>query len=132
MNTPILEIQMPASGRKRGRYSVEFKRQIVAACHEPGVSTAAIALANGLNANMVRRWLVESSQLGDCQLTKVTTPRMPERASAGFIPVEYGPPPPTQAADIRIELQHGSTAVQIHWPVGASSQCAQWLREVLA
>ena len=54
MHTP--EIQMPQAGRRRGRYSDEFKRQVIAACLEPGVSTAAIALANGLNANLARRW----------------------------------------------------------------------------
>ena len=41
------EIQMPQAGRWLGRYSDEFKRQVIAACLEPGVSTAAIALANG-------------------------------------------------------------------------------------
>ena len=50
------EIQMAQVGRRRGRYSDEFKRQVIAACLEPGVSTAAIALANGLNANLARRW----------------------------------------------------------------------------
>jgi len=62
------EIQMPQSGRRRGRYSNEFKRQIIAACLEPGVSMAAIALANALNANMVRRWVVDfqsTAALGD-------------------------------------------------------------------
>jgi len=131
MHTPNSEIQMPAAGRQRGRYSIEFKRQVVTACREPGVSKAAIALANGLNANMVRRWVVESSQRSDYQLAKVTTPLMPERTTPGFMPVKFTPPP-SQAGDIRIELQRGSTEVQIHWPVTASSQCAQWLREVLA
>ena len=36
------------------------------------------------------------------------------------------------STDIRIELQHGATTVQIRWPLQASGQCAQWLREVLA
>lgn len=60
MHTP--EFQMPQAGRRRGRYSDEFKRQVIAACLEPGVSTAAIALANGLNANLARRWVAESAQ----------------------------------------------------------------------
>jgi len=37
---------MPGAGRHRGRYSDEFKRQVMAACKQPGVSTAAVALAN--------------------------------------------------------------------------------------
>ena len=59
MNTP--EFQKSGAGRRRGRYSDEFKRKVIAACLEPGVSTAAVALANGLNANLLRRWVVDSS-----------------------------------------------------------------------
>lgn len=133
MHTP--EIQMPHSGRRRGRYSNDFKRQIIAACLAPGVSTAAIALANGLNANLVRRWVVESSPRSDSGRSKTTTALAPVHGNAGFVPLRLDPVSPasnTISADIRIELQHGSTAVQIHWPLQASGQCAQWLREVLA
>ena len=132
MHTPDPEIQTPPSGRQRKNYSTEFKRQITAACREPGVSTAAIALANGLNANMVRRWLVESAQRGDGQLAKLATPLSPAHANAGFIPVRLPPAPPSQAGAIHLELQRGATSVHIHWPMTASSHCAQWLREVLA
>ena len=57
MNTPNPEIQIPASGRRHARYSDAFKSQVVAACLAPGVFKAAIALVNGLNANMLRRWV---------------------------------------------------------------------------
>ena len=53
-------INLPSPGRRRGRYSDSFKADIVAACKAPGVSTAAVALANSLNANLVRRWVAES------------------------------------------------------------------------
>jgi transposase len=131
MNTPNPEIQIPATGRRHARYSDEFKRQVVAACLEPGVSKAAIALANGLNANMLRRWVVESSQGRKSQLATIAKPPLTALANPDFIPVQLTPAPSAQAADIRIELQHGATTVQIHWPLQASSQCAQWLREVL-
>ncbi len=58
------EIQIPAGGRRRGRYSDEFKRKVIGACRKPGVSTAAVALANRLNANLLRRWMAESDALG--------------------------------------------------------------------
>jgi len=132
MHTSNSEIQMPMAGRRRGRYRDEFKRQIVTACCEPGVSTAAIALANGLNANMVRSWVVQTSQHSDSQLANVTRPIVPDHINAGFIPVKLAPPAPVSQADIRIELQHAKGSIQIHWPISASSQCAQWLREVLA
>ena len=128
----IAEIQLPKAGRRHARYSDDFKRQAVAACLEPGVSKAAIALANGLNANMLRRWVVQASQRGTCQLANRTTLAASDGNYADFVPVQLAPVPPTQAADIRIELQHTRTNIQIHWPMAASSQCAQWLREVLA
>ena len=133
MHTP--EIQMPQAGRRRGRYSDEFKRQVIAACLEPGVSTAAIALANGLNANLARRWVAESAQRSDTRPSKTATMLAPVHTNPAFIPVKFESVPPAPAvlqADIRIELQHGATTVHIHWPLSASSQCAQWLREVLA
>jgi transposase-like protein len=131
MHTPDSEIQMPAGGRRHSRYSLQFKRQVVAACHEPGVSKAAVALANGLNANMLRRWVVESSQDSAGQLAKMASP-LPAQATPDFIALKLAPPAPLAQADIRIELQHARGAIQINWPMTASSQCAQWLREVLA
>jgi transposase-like protein len=133
MHTP--EIQMPHSGRRRGRYSDDFKRQVIASCLKPGVSTAAIALANGLNANLVRRWVVESSQRGDSVRSKAPTAGALGHGNPTFVPVRFepiAPPPNVSQTDIRIELQQGATTVHIRWPIGASSQCAQWLREVLA
>lgn len=132
MNTPNSELRIPAAGRRRARYSDEFKRQVVAACHAPGVSKAAIALANGLNANMLRRWVVESTRGSHGQLAMIKKPLSPTLAKPDFIPVKCAPAPSAQAGNIRIELQHATGAMQIHWPMAASSQCAQWLREVLA
>ena len=132
MNTPNPELRTPAAGRRHARYSDEFKRQVVAACLAPGVSKAAIALANGLNANMLRRWVVESSQGSNRQLATLTKPLPLAPGKPDFIPVKLAPAPSAQVVDIRIELQHGASTMQIHWPMAASSQCAQWLREVLA
>lgn len=53
------DIQLPAPGRKRGRYSKAFKAEFVAACTAPGISIPAVALANGINANLLRRWISE-------------------------------------------------------------------------
>lgn len=132
MHTLDPGIQLPAPSRRHARYSDEFKRQVVAACQEPGVSKAAIALANGLNANMLRRWVVQSAQSGQHQLTNVTNSLIPSQPRPDFVAVKLAPPAPVHQTDIRIELQHARGAIQIHWPIGASSQCAQWLREVLA
>ena len=47
MHTSVMPL--PGAGRRRGRYSDEFKRKVMVACKQPGVSTAAVALANGLS-----------------------------------------------------------------------------------
>ena len=49
-------------GRKqdgRARYSKQAKRELVAACIKPGVSVAHMALVNGLNANLLRKWITQ-------------------------------------------------------------------------
>jgi transposase len=54
---------MPASfegGRRRRRHSDEFKADAVAACTQPGMSMAAVAMAHGINANLLRRWVHEA------------------------------------------------------------------------
>jgi hypothetical protein len=47
---------------RRRRHSDEFKAQVVAECARPGVSMAAIALHYGINANLLRRWVVQACQ----------------------------------------------------------------------
>ena len=122
MNTQYPEFRIPTAGRHRVRHSDEFKRQVVAACHAPGVSKAAIALANGLNANMLRRWVVESSRGSNGQLATITEPLPTAQAKPDFIPVKFAPSASTQTLDIRIELEHARGTMQIHWPMAASSQ----------
>jgi transposase-like protein len=41
------------------QHSAEFKTRVVMACEQAGASIAAIALANGVNANLARRWIRE-------------------------------------------------------------------------
>jgi transposase len=52
-----MEIHKPS--RHRRYHPEEFKQAVIDACCEPGVSVAGIALANGVNANQVRRWMRE-------------------------------------------------------------------------
>ena len=52
-------IAHPPAGRQRRRHLPEFRASVIQACLQPGVSIAAVALANGLNANLVRKWVIE-------------------------------------------------------------------------
>ena len=44
---------------RRRRHSQAFKAEAVAACKQPGISIAAVALRYQLNANLLRRWVAE-------------------------------------------------------------------------
>jgi transposase len=46
-------------GDGRRIYNASHKRAIVEQCLQPGVSVAGIALAHGINANLVRKWIVK-------------------------------------------------------------------------
>jgi transposase-like protein len=50
----------PVAGRRL--HSAEFKAEMVAACRRPGVSSAAVALAHSINANLLRRWVSEAER----------------------------------------------------------------------
>lgn len=52
----------PATAPKRGHYSMTLKARLVAACSEPGSSVTAIALAYGLSAKLLYRWVSEQRQ----------------------------------------------------------------------
>lgn len=43
--------------RTRRTHSEAFKQSLIEACGEPGASVAGVALANGINANQLRRWM---------------------------------------------------------------------------
>ncbi len=127
MHTISKDSKEVGAGRRRRRvHSAEFKAQVVAACSAPGVSVAAVAMANGVNANLARRWVVEAERRGDA----VMAPRAASGAVANaFVPLQL--PVQAPALDIRLELRRGTTTINVSWPCSAASQCAQWIREVL-
>ena len=48
----------------RRRYDPESKARLVAACLEPGVSISGLALAHGVNANLLRKWVKDAREAG--------------------------------------------------------------------
>lgn len=105
--------------RTRRQHSAEFKRQVVDACRKPGTSVAGVALAHGVNANLVRRWLREQGG--------VPSSRRPVTDALDFVPIRLDPPqaPPR---DIRLELRRGGAVVTIHWPLQAANELGAWLQ----
>ena len=138
MNTSVF-VESPGRRTNR-RHGTEFKAQVVLAARQPGVSVAAVALANGLNANMLRRWMLEAERVGppapSCGQRAVAK-SAPMRASnhPSFVAVQMPAPPAPPAApkevDIHIELTRGPTTVVMRWPASVAGACASWLREML-
>jgi len=116
--------------RRRRRHSAEFKADVIAECLKPGVSIAAVALAHGLNANMLRKWVID----GEHQLARVPRSVAPAEEPAPapqptFIPLAL--PASGVDGEIQIELQRAGTTIKIVWPAAAARDCAAWLREWL-
>jgi transposase len=121
-------IQEPAR-RGRRRHSPEFRASVIQAAKQPGISIAAVALANGLNANMLRKWVAESDA------DHPVVPRVVDaKPTAAFVPLALSAPADTRSgasADIRVEVRRGTTSVSISWPAASAEACASWLRDLL-
>lgn len=117
--------------RRRRRHSPEFRAAVIEAARQPGVSIAAVALANGLNANMLRKWVndAERADGGESARSAQVARCSQAEPAAGFVPVAL--PGSAARSDIRIELQRGGTTVSVSWPTSVAPECAAWLRELL-
>ena len=105
----------------------------MSACRQPGVSIAAVALANGLNANLLRRWVVTEEQTQPVTPMETADAALPRSSGENrtFIPIELERSAVTTAQAITIELRRGATVVKVDWPLAAAAACAGWLRELL-
>lgn len=141
----------------RRRHSAELKTKVLAACNEPGASIAAVALSHGLNANLVRKWLVGRG----LKRTGIPVPVAVKASAAGstlpaaaallaadarFLPIELAVPVPATRAEsvrqadtthtvpepIHIELRRGALHLSVRWPSSAADDCTAWLRELSA
>ncbi len=137
-----VEVKWPVE-RKRGRYSNEFKRELAAACSAPGVSVASVALANGINANLLRRWVAQlapqaktptgltSLAVSPATLASSGNLARPadSSAQAGFVRITSGQHGIAEA-DTRLEmrLQRGDVQLVI---TGTSMGCATFVHALL-
>ena len=123
-----MEIQKPS--RRRRHHPEEFKQAVIEACCEPGASVAGIAMANGVNANQVRRWLRERGiEVPKRRMLMSAAQPVPATAPE-FVQLPLTPAAPA-SGDIRIEIRRGNAVIKVDWPVQASGDCAAWLRDWL-
>jgi transposase len=108
---------------------------VVAQCSVPGVSIAAVALQNALNANLLRRWVNEAGvrdeeQAGLAQVAASETAKEGALEVAGFVPVKLATSEAVKGT-IVIEVRRGAVQVKVSWPLAAMTECGAWLRELM-
>jgi transposase len=134
----------------RRRHGAEFKAKVLAACDAPGASISGVALAHGLNTNLVRQW---RAGRGTKLVGSNSEPRAPSKAlgrtpligaSPEFVAIEMPVPPKTAtrvAADsanasrsadpfILVDLRRGPLHLSVRWPTSAGDEFTAWLREL--
>ena len=118
------------TGRRRRRHhSVFFKAEAVGACQQPGVSIASVALARGLNANLLRRWVHEAER-GDAPIAiRSSRSDTVTEGADGFVPVSLSSSP-TESM-IKIELRSGAKRLSLRWPASQARECALLLRALM-
>ena len=110
--------------RRRRRHSAEFTAGVIGECLRPGVSNAAVALAHGLNANMLRKWVIDAEHKG-------------VRPAPAPPPIADVPMPPPSFVPLALAVYrvpstgkqseaHISAAVTRHRPEGATSPVCVW------
>lgn len=135
--------QISNQGRSRRReYSLDFKAEVLAKCHQPGASVGGVALAHGLHSNMVYRWIREAAAAsrspGGMPISQIAQTTQPRFAP---VPLDLLKPAvssmPTASADqptipvlrqIELQLRRGELVVSLQCPL---EHCAALLREVL-
>ncbi len=139
---------MHSKSAPRRQHSAELKAKVLAACEEPGASISAVALAHGLNANLVRKWR-EGRGLKRAGLAAPSAPPVAARkpliaSDARFVSIGIaGPTEPARAdrtergnaaavtpSSVEIELRRGALHLNVRWPSTAAGDCLAWLREV--
>ena len=124
----------------RRRHGAELKAAGLGECETPGASVAAVALAHGLNANLVRKWLVGRG----IKRTGLPAPRVASApvtdvpsvvtAPASFVPVQLPPPQAAAVApakDVKVQMRRGATTVTLSWPAESAGELMTGLRELM-
>lgn len=146
---------MHSKSGPRRRHSVELKAKVLADCDEPGASISGVALAHGLNTNLVRKWRsgrgVKLAGVTIMPPAVSVAPARPVPAAAPllnatpeFVAIELPASPKTTASPgagnagaeraaaalIHVELRRGPLHLSVRWPTSAAHDCTAWLREL--
>jgi transposase len=96
--------------RRRRVHSAEFKFEAVAACRKPGAPIAAAALERSINANLLRRWVVEAER---AEGGRSSAPKALPAPSEAFIALAVQRGQPT-AATLYAHLLGAYASIGLH------------------
>ncbi|MCF1450680.1 transposase [Agrobacterium vitis] len=99
----------------RRRYDPESKARLVAACLEPGVSISGLALAHGVNANLLRKWVKDAKEAGLSAVSS-QSPFIPVVSADCSLPVAHGEDQPASLE--KTARQSGSSKISAVLPNG--------------
>jgi transposase-like protein len=110
----------------RRQYRPEAKRSLLQQCARPGMSIAAVALANGLNANVLRRWILQDQRAVAGVVKPAAATMLPvvvreavDSAAASRSAADAGAPIEIEIGSARIRLLSHATVEQIGAVVSA-------------
>jgi transposase len=115
-------------------HSSEFKVQVLGECKQPGASVAAVAIAHGLNPNVVRKWLAGQNLKRIDPEAPAPAPTAPPLPALQFVPVElakselHQPRIPASQPDICIKLERGGLQLTLQCAASAGPAYAALLR----
>ena len=98
-------------------YDEAFKAELVRQCLVPGTSVAATGLRHGINANLLRRWIVQHGARGTARVMPPALLPVTVRAQCAAVAPAPAPHAPTWPECIEIEI-HGAR-VRLHGPIDA-------------
>ena len=83
-----------------------------------------------MNANVLRRWIVEAERAEGVLLPTRSLPAPPSPTLKGsFVSVPMLSKM-AEAKPIKVQIRRGGLRVMVQWPSSAAHECAMWLREV--
>ncbi|MDH1381239.1 transposase [Comamonas aquatica] len=104
-------------------YDPQAKRELIEASMQPGVSVAKLALAHGINANLLRTWIGKQQR----QSLAANSSRGSAATPSPFVPVVpiKAQRSPITAPGLAVRLPNG---VRLEWSVLPGDQLAHVLR----
>lgn len=106
--------------RRRRQHAPEFKRGLVALCR-PGVPISAVALAHGVNANLLRRWINQHRN------ELAAAPAASALSKLVAVQVDLPAQVPSGDDAIEIGIEKNNARISIRWPGNQAHAFGQWL-----